>query len=91
MAASVQLHITTVSKTGAPPARISGLGPAHLARAPGPVGVPTSQGLSVVRLRLGPPGACYLINDRSHGHVRGQGSGLEVHGQFSGSWFGSKV
>ena len=28
---------------------------------------------------------------RSHGHVRGQGSGLEVHGQFSGSWFGSKV
>ena len=30
-------------------------------------------------------------NGRSHGHVRGQGSGLGVHGQFSGRWFGSKV
>ena len=30
-------------------------------------------------------------NDRSHGHVRSQGSGLRVHGQFSGRWFGSKV
>ena len=30
-------------------------------------------------------------NDRSHGHARSQGSGLRVHGQFSGRWFGSKV
>jgi len=28
---------------------------------------------------------------RSHGHVRRQGSGLGVHGQFSGRCFGSKV
>ena len=32
-----------------------------------------------------------LANGRSHGHVRGQGSGLGVHGQFSSRWFGSKV
>jgi transposase len=30
-------------------------------------------------------------NARSHGHVRGQGSGLGVEGQFFGRWFGSKV
>jgi hypothetical protein len=30
-------------------------------------------------------------NGRSHGHVRGQVSGLGIHGQFSGGYFESKV
>jgi glycine/D-amino acid oxidase-like deaminating enzyme len=30
-------------------------------------------------------------NGRSHGHVRSQGSGLGVHGQFSGRCFEPKV
>ena len=37
------------------------------------------------------PAGTAATNGRSHGHVRSQGSGLGVHGQFSGRCFGSKV